>query len=172
MPTAPRAPEHVISLSLFDSIDEYAALLESGNAFVRKVVPETSPVVSFCENAFAQFFQNVVEVEITGFDEKDQKRCARLRRAKRDLPQQMRALMALFEQFCEVIEDVLGAGYGGQATVLEEFHTVYVLRLLDRIIDLGQLLEDEELTGRAEDAYGTFEYAASNYDWDPEDDDD
>jgi hypothetical protein len=62
--------EHVVSPALFESVYEYAALLESGKAFSEKnVVPETSPIISFTENAFAQFFENEVGSEITGFDE-------------------------------------------------------------------------------------------------------
>lgn len=45
--------EHVVSPELFESVYEYAGLLESGEAFSEKnVVPETSPIISFTENAF------------------------------------------------------------------------------------------------------------------------
>lgn len=63
MPRTPGAPEHVVSPTLLDSIDQYVEQLDAGTAISGDVVPETSPVISFMENAFAQFhFKYVVRL--------------------------------------------------------------------------------------------------------------
>lgn len=159
-------PEHVVSPALFDLIDEYVEQLKSGTALTGKVVPETSPVITFTQNAFAQFFQNEVGSEITGFDFRDKRRAARGRRSKRSqLSKQTLSLISLFEQFCDVHDDVLGAGYGGQASVLEEFHCKLVVRLLERLRALAAVKHDPELRSRADSALKSFEPAVSDYDW-------
>jgi len=160
------APEHVVSPELFDSIDEYVEQLKSGTALSGKVVPATSPLLTFTENAFAQFFQNEVGTEITGFDFKAKLGAARLRYSNTSrLSKQARSLISLFEQFCDVHEDVLGAGYGGQASVLEDFHRRLVVRLLERLQALAGVKHDSELRTRAESALGNFEHAVADYDW-------
>jgi hypothetical protein len=159
--------EHVISPELFRSVHEYAALLESGEAFSQKnVVPETSPIITFTENAFAQFFENEVGSEITGFDERFKKRAARIRyRKKADLSKQAIAMIVLFEQFCDVHEDVIAGGYGGASAVLEEFHTKYVSRLLERIRALAGTKKDNELRESADLAFSKFEGALETVEW-------
>lgn len=158
--------DHIISPALFDSLDEYIELLESHEAFSsRNVVPETSPIISFTENAFAQFFENEVGSEITGFDDHFKRRAARARYRKKDLPKQTRSLIVLFEQFCDVHDDVIGAGYGGQVAVLEAFHGKLVLRLLERIRALAGFRQDTALRGRANSGLERFEAAISGYDW-------
>lgn len=159
--------EHVVSPALFESIYEYAELLESGEAFSEKnVVPETSPVISFTENAFAQFFENEVGSEITGFDDKFKKRAARVRyRKKKNLSKQALAIIVLFEQFCDIHEDVIAGGYGGTSAVLEEFHTKYVSRLLERIRALAGAKHDTELRESADTALAQYENALETVTW-------
>jgi hypothetical protein len=159
-------PDHIVSPTLFDSIDEYVEQLESGNAFSGKVVPETSPVISFTENAFAQFFENEIGREISGFDFKYKRRAARLRYSKKgELSRQAIALISLFEQFCDVHDDILGAGYGGQPSVLEDFHARLVTRLLERLRALAGVKRDAELRERADAALTRFSAAIADYDW-------
>lgn len=159
-------PNHVVSLSLFDSIDEYTKLLASGAAISRGVVPQTSPVLSFTENAFVQFFENGVGVELVGFDIRAKRQAARLRRSERErLSKPSLALISLFMQFCDIHDDVLGAGYGGQGSVLEKFHTKIVVRLIDRISALAKVDGDEPLCDRASSALRLFSLAVAAYDW-------
>lgn len=160
-------PEHVVSPALFDSIDEYVEQLEAGTALSGTVVPETSPIISFTENAFAQFFENGVGKEIIGFDTMAKIEAARLRRAgKEKLPKPVRALISLFEQFCDIHDDVLGAGYGGQASVLRDFHSKLVIRLLQRLGALADALGDGELRDRASSSLEAFSHAIDGFAWD------
>lgn len=159
--------EHFISPELFESVHEYSELLESGQAFSAKnVVPQTSPIISFTENAFAQFFENEVRSEITGFDEKFKQRAVRARyRKKAELTSQALALIVLFEQFCDIHEDVIAGGYGGTIVVLEEFHVKYVPRLLDRIRALAGVRKDTELRESADTALAQYENALEAVVW-------
>lgn len=159
--------EHVVSPKLFDSIHEYSKLLETGQAFsVRNVLPQTSPIISFTENAFAQFFQNEVGSEITSFDEKFKKRAARVRyRKKKELSKQTLSIIVLFEQFCDIHEDVIAGGYGGASSVLEEFHTKYVSRLIERIRALAGVKNDTELRESADSALTKYEDALETVTW-------
>lgn len=159
--------DHVISPALFESVHEYVELLESGEAFsARNVVPGTSPIISFTENSFAQFFENEVGSEIMGFDEKFQKRAVRARyRKKGDLSQQALAMIVLFEQFCDIHEDVIAGGYGGASAVLEEFHVKYVSRLLERIRALAGAKNDAELRDAADTALAQYENALETVTW-------
>lgn len=161
--------DHVVSPALFDSLDEYVEQLNEGVAISEGVVPATSPLLSFIENAFAQLFENAAGVEITGFDLVDKRRAARLRRKKdAGLSKELKALLALFEQMCDVHEDVLGAGYGGQASVLEEFHFVHVSRMLERLVVFARSIGDTVLVERVEESSGAFEDAIERYKWDEE----
>lgn len=159
--------KHVISPELFESVDEYAELLESGEAFSEKnVVPETSPIISFTENAFAQFFENEVGSEISGFNDKFKKRAARARyRKKAELSKQALSLIVLFEQFCDIHDDVIAGGYGGASTFLEEFHTKYVSRLLERVRALAGAKKDTELRDAADTTLAQYENALETVTW-------
>ncbi len=159
-------PEHSVSPALFDVIAEYVEQLKSGTALSGKVVPQTSPIITFTENAFAQIFENEVGTEITAFDFKAKQRATALRYAKKaDLSKEVVALISLYEQFCDVREDVLGAGYGGQASVLEDFHCKLVVRLLKRLRALAKARKDSVLLAKVAAALTSFEQTVNSYDW-------
>lgn len=158
-------PDHVIAVGVFDALDEYVTELEAGTAIVDDVVPETSPMLAFVENAFAQFFQNQVGREIKGFNERASRHAARLRASNRGLTPQDRSLIVLYQQFCKRYEDVQNASYGGHAEVLEDFHTHLVARLIKRIGALAEAIGDDDLRDRAEEAFDDFSPAADAYDW-------
>jgi len=158
--------KQILSPTLFDLVVQYAAELQSGIEFKNSVVPETSPILTFCQNAFAQFFDNELDSEIHGFDFRLKLKAARLRRKRKDdLSQQAKALISLYEQFCDIYDSVLGAGYGGSASVLEAFHTRFVVRLLERLRALFGAKMNRELRARADEALTTYKAAIKDYDW-------
>lgn len=159
-------PEHVISPELFELLDDYVALLDAREAIVDDVVPATSPVIVFTENAFAQFFENDIGIQIEGFDDGAKRKAVRARAAKRDeLSLQARRLIALFKQFCDHYDDVKSASYGGQETVLEEFHAVLLVRLLQRIRALAKLNDDHDLEQAAGTSLESLKDVVADYDW-------
>jgi hypothetical protein len=155
----------VIKPELFDFLDDYLHLLDCGEAIVDDVVPATSPLILFTEAAFAQFFENEVKVEIKGFDEKAQRLAARARSANKDLSPQAKRMITVFRKFCEDYDDVKSASYGGQGTVLEEFHSTLVVRLVTRIRDLAKLNEETELEERAIATLAYLKDVLSLYEW-------
>jgi hypothetical protein len=164
--------EHVISPKLFDLLDEYAGDLDAQVAIVGNVVPATSPALVFVENAFAQFFENEVEVEIKGFGRKAKRVAARIRLGRKDeLSKEARGLIALFEQFCDSYEDVQSASYGGQSETLAEFHQKLMVRLIKRIGALAKANGDEELRERAAETLPFFKEMVDSYDWEAHDPD-
>jgi hypothetical protein len=155
----------VIKPELFDLLDDYAQLLDSGEAIVDDVVPATSPLVIFTESAFVQFFENEVGVEIQGFDERAQKLAARARKEKKDLSAQAKRMITAFRKFCEDYDDVKSASYGGQGTVLEDFHSTLVLRLVGRIRALAKVNGEAELERRADESYKYLKDVLTLYEW-------
>jgi hypothetical protein len=159
-------PEHVVSPDLFELLDDYANLLDAGEAIVDDVVPATSPVIVFTESAFTQFFENEVEIAIEGFDETAMQRAARARAAKKDeLSPQAKRLITVFKQFCERYDDVKSAAYGGHEQVLEEFHATLLVRLVQRIGALAKVKGDKALMDRANDSLEHFRDIVATYPW-------
>lgn len=66
-------------------------------------------------------------------------------------------MLVLFEDFCDVYIDILGAGYGGGSkTTMESFHTKSLPRLLDRLAEWALARGHSDLherVRRAEEAY-------------------
>lgn len=159
-------PEHVVSPDLFELLDDYANLLDAGEAIVDDVVPATSPVIVFTESAFTQFFENEVKVAIEGFDEIAMQRAARARAARRDeLSPQAKRLITLFKQFCERYDDVKSASYGGHEQVLEEFHSTLLVRLVQRIRALAKVNGEQALMDRANESLEHFREIIAAYPW-------
>jgi hypothetical protein len=165
-------PDHIVSLTLFDLLDEYGEDLNEGTAIRARAVPRTAPVLIFTENAFAQFFENELGREIRGFDATAKRKAADVRRRRkttkdgRPLSNQARLLISLFERFCDMHEDVIGAGYGGGSAVLEEFHETFMVRLLERLRAFAGAKKDRALRSRADDALSSWESAIEEIDWD------
>jgi hypothetical protein len=121
-----------IELSLFDFIDDFADEVQDESIDRDDTVEKSSPIISFCETFFDQFFAALGH-NISGFND-DAKRDAselaeRLRLRADTKP--MRVVIALFEEFCEMYDDVLGS-YGSGSITYDEFHADYMTRLLKR----------------------------------------
>jgi hypothetical protein len=132
MPVTPFvAPE------LFDTLVEYAGEVERNK--------ETSSApTNFCDNFYAQFFQNRMKQEITGFGNAAKESAVKLRltvEAKEG--KEIVLLIALFERYCDVRYDVFSEEYGGgSGNALSAFQD-YLGNLLDGITGWARL---EKLT--------------------------
>src|SRR4051794_34437397 len=107
-----------IELSLFDFVDEFATemrrdgLKDGLNPL--DTLAANSRIVTFCESFFVQFFANVLNTEIDGFDSQSKRAASDLAVGLRDdkAKASVRALIALFEKFCDMYADIIGGAYG------------------------------------------------------------
>jgi hypothetical protein len=128
--TMPVAPE------LFDILLLYAKDITSGKVIPSQSRASSSPALTFCENFYAQFFQNELGKEIQTFGSESKKDAIRLRLrlAGSHQPSATLQLITWFEKLCDIYPNVLALGYGGGTrAAFVRFHKEYVLTLLERI---------------------------------------
>jgi hypothetical protein len=129
------ATDPPVQPSLFDLVTSYAADIVAGRIDPAKPLKHTTPIIVFCQNFYAQFFENVLGTTIVAVDEESKRTVARaaIAREKAGEAAEVLALMAWFEKFCDLWQDVLALGYGlSPASFFRDFHASYVKRLLDR----------------------------------------
>lgn len=159
-------PKKVIEPHLFDLLDDYVGLLDSGEAIVDDVVPATSSLILFTQSAFAQFFENELQTAIEGFDDRAKKKAVAARQErKEELTRQARLIISVFLNFCDEYDDVKSASYGGRGEVLERFHTRRVIRLVQRIRGLAKVNGEEKLEERAEVSLAHLRQIVDIYPW-------
>jgi hypothetical protein len=131
----PVAPE------LFDVLSQYAKDIEQAKVKQTRYLASTSPALTFCENFYAQFFQNRLGKVIERFSLEQKKAAVRIRLEIKDKngSQVIIRLITLYEKLCDIYPDVLALGYAraSKATFLD-FHNNYLLPLLDRVAAWAQ----------------------------------
>jgi hypothetical protein len=138
MPVTPFvAPE------LFDRLIEYASEVE------RKKETSSQPI-DFCDNFFAQFFQNRMKQEITGFGSAAKESAVKLRlKVTTKERKEIVLLIARFEGYCDMRYDVFAEEYGGgSGDALSRFQD-YLDNLLESIHSWA---ESEKLTDVARES--------------------
>lgn len=135
--------ESPLSPTLFDLLDQYVAELPSLNISKKRRLTANSKLLTFCQNFFNQFFDNCLDHQITGFSAISKRSVVRLRlRRKAELSREMRSLMTLYEEFCDLYVDLIGAGYGGGTkSTVEAVHTKFLPRLLERARQIPSVQE-------------------------------
>lgn len=125
-----------------------------GKVKLKPSVGSTSPALVFCENFYAQFFQNKLGKEINRFDLAAKKEAIGLRLDAKDhgSPAVVIQLITWYEKLCDIYPVVLALGYGtGSKTAFSEFHNAYLMTLLQRILDWSRLEDYPVLEGRAKE---------------------
>jgi hypothetical protein len=126
--TLPVAP------ALFDLLSDYAKNIEQGKVELG-FKGATSPALSFCENFYAQFFQNRMGQKIEHINDEAQKSAIRLRLELKEQngPKVIIRLITLFEDLCQNYPNLLPLAYGeGSKTDFFNFHHDYLPTLLER----------------------------------------
>jgi hypothetical protein len=96
-----------VAPELFDSLVEYAGKVESDKEI-------SSAPTNFCDNFYAQFFQNRMKREITGFGNAAKESAVKLRiTVEGKEGKEIVLLIALFERYCDLRDDVFSEEYGG-----------------------------------------------------------
>jgi len=147
-----------IALSLFDRVSDYAEALETGTADIGKPLTDATPIVVFCQNFFAQLFQNVLNAPIRSIDARAKEQAATIRQQKSDdASAPLRRLLAVFEELCDEWQDVRGLSYVWyRHRALDEFHATLLPDLFEAITSWANAVDHQDLAQRsalAEAAY-------------------
>jgi len=149
-----------IALPLFDRVQEYAAAITSGEVTTDSPLKQDTPIIVFCQNFFAQFFDNVLTHPITGFHQAAQREAVRLRRSltgRAKAP--IRRVIVQFEKFCETWSNIGAGGYASSRQDFLEFHQVYIPRLLGYIAAWATSAKLDAIAERSRRATDDYEEA-------------
>jgi hypothetical protein len=147
--TLPVAPE------LFDVLIQYAEDMKQGKVKAAPSVVSTSPALVFCQNFYAQFFQNRLNTEIKQFTLVAKQSAIRLRLAIKDEggPSVVIQLITWYEKLCDIYPSVLALDYGvGSKTAFFDFHNNYLLTLLERATAWAQVEQYPDIEKKAQEA--------------------
>jgi hypothetical protein len=120
---------------LFDLLLTYANDRATGRIKPTRSLASTSPALTFCENFYAQFFQNELGQEITTFNQQTKTAAVRLRLQlkKKRTPKSTIELVTWFEKLCDIYPNVLALAYGGGSRItFVDFHANYLITPLVR----------------------------------------
>ncbi|MGO9377802.1 MAG: nucleotidyltransferase domain-containing protein [Dissulfurispiraceae bacterium] len=128
-PTSPPvAPE------LFEILIQYAKDIEQGKVELSSA-GTISPALTFCENFYAQFFQNRMAQPIENINLKTKEAAIRLRLEVKgnNGPAAIVQLIAWFEKLCDDYSSLLALCCGaGSSDTFFDFHHNYLMTLLER----------------------------------------
>lgn len=123
-----------VSAELFDILIEYADDVIAGEIDFSRRLRQSSPVITFCQGFFVQFFQNELGEEITSIDGHAKQKAVRVRRRLVAAQEARETVLVVtwFEKLVEIYRDVLTITYGESTEGLRDFYENYVLELLMR----------------------------------------
>ena len=127
-----------VNPELFDILLKYVRQVERGKVDIESPLQEASPLLTFCENFFAQFFQNELKGKITSVDSAAKKQAVKIRRKlkERGGDKEVLLLVTWFEQLCDIYPDIQNLLYVSEPAGFSlEFHHGYIPTLLKRIED-------------------------------------
>ena len=145
----PVAPE------LFDVLIEYAGDMKLGKIKPARSLGSTSPALTFCENFYAQFFQNRLGTEIKQFTLVAKQSAIRLRLdiKEKEGSSVIIQLITWYEKLCEEYPNILALGYGGGSKAsFFDFHNNYLLTLLERATSWAQVEQYPDIQQKAQEA--------------------
>ena len=137
----------VIAPELFDRLIEYASAVERDKE-------TSSQPTDFCDNFYAQFFQNRMKNEITGFGKEAKESAIKLRlKIETKEPREILVLITSFERYCDIRYDVFAEEYGGGSGEALSAFQKYLDNLLENIIGWARLealkdIESESVKAR------------------------
>jgi hypothetical protein len=140
----------IVAPELFERVVEYASEVES--------VKTTSPYpLDFCDNFYAQFFQNRMNRKITGFGNAAKESAIQLRlKVQTTEGQEIAQLIVGFEQYCDVRYEVFSAQYDGgndDATSVFQNYLAKLLGNIDGWARAEKLADIERESARASSAW-------------------
>lgn len=167
-------PSPPVELLLFDLVTKYADEVKGEKVPPKGPLRRKTPIVEFCRTFFQQFFENVLDQEVTGIDQETKLEATTKRLelveerdtaeepAKTEITTKIK-LISSFEDLCEMWPDVLGFSYGGSASEFKRFHTTYVPDLLEQIKTWATVADLPTLAERARAALESFKPAMRRF---------
>jgi hypothetical protein len=147
--------EPPVASGVFDFIDDFIAANSVWSVTGSIALDPHSNVLAFCENFFAQFFQNELHTEISSLTGISAQRAGVLRRQSSTTDGQ-RVLIRRFQHLCKIHGDLVGETYGTGGDERADFFYADLPRLLDAIkrwaLDAGYSL----LGARAERTIASY----------------
>jgi hypothetical protein len=136
-----------IAIELFGFLDEAISELQRDTLY--KPISPTSAVREFARNFYAQFFENVLNVEVQDISMRSALRANVLLRKNNEWSEERRALVRRFQKLCKLSPDLAGGDYGGGASLFRKFHDTFVPALLKDIEAWARFDNEEALAQQA-----------------------
>jgi hypothetical protein len=150
-------PKHVIAPELFNYISEYTSAFKARTG--KDEMADRALLTNFLENFFLQFFQNVLNTEISGVNSASKqisvKLRSELRKTKTD--RLVRTLLAKFERLCDIWPTAQSRSYSSTVRDIGELRELVLPQLLVAIAAWASAVGDADLTASAKRA--SAEYA-------------
>jgi hypothetical protein len=142
-----------VAPELFERLVEYA------NEVQRNKEPSSAPI-DFCDNFYAQFFQNRMKQEITGFGNAAKESAVKLRlKVQARETREIVLLIAWFERYCDIRYDVFSEVYGGGSGEALSAFQDYLDILLERISGWAGLEKLTDIERQAVEARSALQKA-------------
>jgi hypothetical protein len=142
-----------VAPELFERLVEYA------NEVQRDKEPSSAPI-DFCDNFYAQFFQNRMKQEITGFGNAAKESAVKLRlKVETRETREIVLLIAWFERYCDIRYDVFSEEYGGGSGEALSAFQDYLDILLERISGWARLEKLTDIEREAVEARSALQKA-------------
>lgn len=150
-------------------MDKFAKQVGDGELKPDDKLDANFQIMVFCENFFAQFFGNALKTDITGFDQAAKRVASGLaldwRGQTGERAKTTRALIAMFEKFCDFYADVLGGEYAEAAITLRYFHQEYLDKLLRRAEEWAAACGDGALSTRIGESLERYTSVMGSQKW-------
>lgn len=150
---------------LFDLLDEYCAGIADGTIKPGQSVARSSKVITFLQSFFEQLFASSFNVQIEAFDDESKRMSVTLRH-EQEVPTELRPVVSLFEEVCDLYPDIIGASYGGGSTAtFRRFHKRYLPRLLRSAHRWAVASDQAELAKRVDSSAKVLSQALKAAKW-------
>jgi len=147
---------------LFGILTNYVNEIARGEVKATPRRGATSPALTFCENFYAQFFQNRLKRPIQRIDSDAKKKAVGLRLELKDKNENVVIirLITWFEALCDKHSTILAMNYGTAGEdAFFEFHNEYLPTLLERIVAWAQLEKQADVEGMAKQSLSALKTA-------------
>lgn len=128
-----------VNADLFGHVIKFTQLIDPDEPSA--ALGEVSTLVVFCQNFYLQFFQNELQLQITGLNPGNKAKAVRCRLAPRDppLPAATISLVKWFERLCDIDPDLRASRYDdANSPAVPDFLFNYLPTLLQRALAWAQ----------------------------------